>query len=145
MGSEYCGFAWFRPKWLQRFKGPKMFLFDFSIVALIRASYFTYLISVMTTIEKRYAFPGKIFAFVLIMDNLSGMIMSPVIGLVDLPPLFASFLTQSQSLSCLTQIYRQEISSTLCYRLRYADGHPELLFVWLTLLHLWSGYSSTGF
>jgi organic anion transporter polypeptide len=80
--DDSCGIFCFKPKWLQKYANPKIFLLDFSLIAIIRAAYFTYQISVMSTLEKRYAFPSKVSALILIADNLSGMIVSPIIGYI---------------------------------------------------------------
>ncbi|XP_054158013.1 solute carrier organic anion transporter family member 74D-like [Oppia nitens] len=75
-----CGIGNWRPKWLQRFASTKWFLIVFSIVAILQGGYFTYLIGCISTLEKRFAFESKISGFILIADNLSQMVVSPIIG-----------------------------------------------------------------
>ncbi|RWS11071.1 Solute carrier organic anion transporter family member 5A1-like protein [Dinothrombium tinctorium] len=77
---EDCSFFGWRPGWIHYLVNPKMFLLNFSLIGVLRTAYFTYLISVMSTLEKRYAFPSKLSAFILIADNISGMIVSPFVG-----------------------------------------------------------------
>lgn len=75
-----CGIGSWRPRWLQKFASPKVFLINFSLVAIFQGASFTYLIGAMTTLEKRYAFESKISGFILIADNISQMIVNPFIG-----------------------------------------------------------------
>jgi MFS family permease len=75
-----CGLGNWRPKWLQMFASPKVFLINFSFVAIFQGASFTYLIGSMTTLEKRYGFESKISGFILIADNISQMLINPLIG-----------------------------------------------------------------
>lgn len=75
-----CGIGRWRPRWLQRFASPKVFLINFSLVAIFQGASFTYLIGSMTTLEKRYGFESKISGLILIADNISQMIINPFIG-----------------------------------------------------------------
>jgi MFS family permease len=75
-----CGIGGFHPEWLQRFANTKFFLINFSIVAVLQGAYFTYMIGSMSTLEKRFAFESKVSGFILIADNLSQMVVSPIIG-----------------------------------------------------------------
>lgn len=75
-----CGVGTWRPEWLQFFASPKFFVINFSLVAILQGANFTYLIGAMSTLEKRFAFESKVSGFILIADNLSQMIISPIIG-----------------------------------------------------------------
>lgn len=75
-----CGIGNWRPKWMQIFASPKFFLINFSIVAILQGAHFTYLIGSISTLEKRFAFESKVSGFILIADNLSQMVVSPIIG-----------------------------------------------------------------
>ena len=77
-----CGLGSWYPDWLQFFASPKFFLINFSLVGILQGAYFTYLIGSMSTLEKRYAFESKVSGFILIADNLSQMIVSPIIGYI---------------------------------------------------------------
>ena len=57
-----------------------MFLLIFSLLGILRAAYFTYTIACLSTIEKRYAFPSRISAIILICDNISGLLLNPIVG-----------------------------------------------------------------
>lgn len=59
---------------------PKVFLFVFSLIAILRSAYFVYLMSIMSTLERRYAFPSKMSGFIMIADNISGLFVAPIIG-----------------------------------------------------------------
>jgi len=75
-----CGIGNWRPDWMQVFANPKFFVINFSIVAILQGAYFTYLIGSISTLEKRFAFESKISGFILIADNLSQMVVSPIVG-----------------------------------------------------------------
>ncbi|CAG2107391.1 unnamed protein product, partial [Medioppia subpectinata] len=75
-----CGIGSWRPEWLQKYGSAKVFLINFSLVAIFQGASFTYLIGSMTTLEKRYGFESKISGLILIADNLSQMIINPFIG-----------------------------------------------------------------
>ena len=75
-----CGFGSWRPQWLQKYASPKVFLVNFSLLAIVQGASFTYLIGSITTLEKRYGFDSKISGFILIADNISQMIVNPFIG-----------------------------------------------------------------
>ena len=75
-----CGIGNWRPLWMQKFATPKFFVINFSIVAILQGAYFTYLIGSISTLEKRFAFESKMSGFILIADNLSQMVISPIVG-----------------------------------------------------------------
>ncbi|XP_058797997.1 solute carrier organic anion transporter family member 74D [Phymastichus coffea] len=61
-----CGWGPIRPKWLQKFATKQMFLFTFCLTWVLQGMYFTYFVSVITTIEKLFQIQSK----------TTGMIMS---------------------------------------------------------------------
>lgn len=75
-----CGLGSWRPKWLQPFASPKFFMLNFSIIAVIQGSYFSYLIGCSSTLEKRFSYSGSLTGFILIADNFSQILISPLIG-----------------------------------------------------------------
>ena len=75
-----CGICRWRPQWLQKFASPKVFLINFSLLAIVQGASFTYLIGSITTLEKRYGFDSKISGLILIADNFSQMVVNPFIG-----------------------------------------------------------------
>lgn len=65
--KEYsCGLCSFRPKWLQKFANKQTFLAIFCLTSVLQGMYYTYFVSVLTTIEKLYQIQSK----------TTGMIMS---------------------------------------------------------------------
>ncbi|CAG2112575.1 unnamed protein product, partial [Medioppia subpectinata] len=79
--SEYmCGLGSWRPKWLQIFASTKMFMFVFGSIGVIQGASFAYMIASITTLEKRYAFGSTISGLILIADNITELILSPVFG-----------------------------------------------------------------
>lgn len=75
-----CGLGSWRPKWLQMFANPQFFMLNFSIIAVIQGSYFSYLIGCSSTLEKRFSYSGQLTGFILIADNFSQILISPLIG-----------------------------------------------------------------
>ncbi|CAG2161776.1 unnamed protein product [Oppiella nova] len=64
---EYsCGLCSIRPKWLQKFANKQTFLAIFCLTSVLQGMYYTYFVSVLTTIEKLYQIQSK----------TTGMIMS---------------------------------------------------------------------
>ncbi|XP_015905320.1 solute carrier organic anion transporter family member 74D [Parasteatoda tepidariorum] len=61
-----CGLWSFTPQWLQSFANKKAFLALFCLVSVFQGMYYTYFVSVLTTIEKLYQIQSK----------TTGMIMS---------------------------------------------------------------------
>ena len=75
-----CGLGSWRPKWLQPMANPTFFMLNFSIIAVIQGSYFSYLIGCSSTLEKRFSYSGSLTGFILIADNFSQILISPLIG-----------------------------------------------------------------
>ena len=75
-----CGFRGWRPEWLQPFANAKTFVLMVAIVGVLQGAYFTYIIGVLSTLEKRFAFESKLTGFILIADNISQIVISPIIG-----------------------------------------------------------------
>lgn len=61
-----CGLGSWRPKWLRRYGTAKFFVFNFCLVGILQGALFTYLIGIMSTIEKRFAFETKVSGIILI-------------------------------------------------------------------------------
>ncbi|KAG8187163.1 hypothetical protein JTE90_020038 [Oedothorax gibbosus] len=78
--DDQCGIGRFKPKWLQRFADPKVYLVIFCIVGVLEGAYFTYFVGVLTTLEKRFAFESKISGIILIADNISAAVISLAVG-----------------------------------------------------------------
>lgn len=78
--DELCGIGRFKPKWLQSFADPKVYLVIFCIIGVIEGAYFTYFVGVLSTLEKRYAFESKISGIILIADNISAAVLSLLVG-----------------------------------------------------------------
>lgn len=109
----YCGLGTWRPPWMQKLASPKVFMFNFSLIAVIQGSYhvdncslilhstcvnighfrsflfvshlsigsyFSYLIGTASTLEKRFAYSSQLTGFILIADNFSQILISPLIG-----------------------------------------------------------------
>lgn len=60
-----CGLFNFRPKWLQKFARKQVFLLVFCLTSVLQGMYFTYIVSVLTTIEKLYQLPSRTTGFII--------------------------------------------------------------------------------
>lgn len=60
-----CGIFNFRPKWLQKFARKQVFLLVFCLTSVLQGCYFTYIVSVLTTIEKLYQLPSRTTGFII--------------------------------------------------------------------------------
>ena len=54
-----CGLLSCRPAWLQSLAQKEVFLIIFSLTSVLQGMYFTYFVSVLTTIEKLYQMPSR--------------------------------------------------------------------------------------
>lgn len=57
--SSDCGMWSFRPSWLQPFANKKAFLAVFCLTSVLQGMYYTYFVSVLTTIEKLFQIQSK--------------------------------------------------------------------------------------
>lgn len=64
--NDSCGLWSFKPQWLQGLANKKVFLAVFCLTSVLQGMYYTYFVSVLTTIEKLYQIQSK----------TTGMIMS---------------------------------------------------------------------
>lgn len=79
--KEYlCGLGSCRPKWTASFAKPKVFLVNYVILSILQGSFRSYMVGTMTTLERRFAFESKISGFILLADNISQIIVSPLLG-----------------------------------------------------------------
>lgn len=54
-----CGIFQWHPSWMQRFANKQCFLALFCLTSVLQGVYYTYFVSVLTTIEKLYQVPSK--------------------------------------------------------------------------------------
>lgn len=54
-----CGLMSLRPKWMQGLANKQTFLIIFSLTSILQGMYYTYFVSVLTTIEKLYQIQSK--------------------------------------------------------------------------------------
>ncbi|CAG2104452.1 unnamed protein product [Medioppia subpectinata] len=80
MASTGCGIGSWRPKWLQLWATPKMFLLLFGLEGILQGGAYMYMVASLTTLEKRYAFNSLVSGFILIADDVSGLIFRPIMG-----------------------------------------------------------------
>ena len=60
-----CGLFNFRPKCLQPLAKKQIFLLVFCLTSVMQGMYFTYIVSVLTTIEKLYQLPSRTTGFII--------------------------------------------------------------------------------
>ncbi|XP_071533821.1 solute carrier organic anion transporter family member 74D-like [Panulirus ornatus] len=75
-----CGLGLFKPNWLQRLAKKETYIVVFCMVGLTQGIYFTYMVSVISTIEKRFKFTSKETGTILSGNDLSQIILSIVLG-----------------------------------------------------------------
>ncbi|UYV60428.1 hypothetical protein LAZ67_1001135 [Cordylochernes scorpioides] len=63
--STVCGLCSFRPRWLQLFANKQSFLTVFCATSVLQGMYYTYFVSVLTTIEKLYQIQSKTTGFIM--------------------------------------------------------------------------------
>lgn len=63
--DSLCGMGAWRPKWLQAFANKQTFLALFCLTSVFQGIYYTYFVSVLTTIEKLYQIPSKTTGFIM--------------------------------------------------------------------------------
>lgn len=59
IGDFSCGFMRWHPAWLQGYANKQTFLALFCLTSVLQGVYYTYFVSVLTTIEKLYQIPSK--------------------------------------------------------------------------------------
>ncbi|KAM8711496.1 hypothetical protein ACLKA7_000613 [Drosophila subpalustris] len=74
------GFWIFKGPLLQRCATETMYVAIFGIAGLILAMMFTYFNGTMTTLEKRYKIPTKVFGVISVGNDISAMIASLIVG-----------------------------------------------------------------
>ncbi|XP_035215736.1 solute carrier organic anion transporter family member 74D-like, partial [Stegodyphus dumicola] len=75
-----CGIGIFRPKWLQKWATSEVYLALYSIIGVLQGTYYTYLVSAITTLEKRFAFKTKVSGTIMMADEISPLILGPLVG-----------------------------------------------------------------
>ncbi|KFM75765.1 Solute carrier organic anion transporter family member 4C1, partial [Stegodyphus mimosarum] len=75
-----CGIGIFRPKWIQKWATPEVYLVLYSIIGVLQGTYYTYLVSTITTLEKRFAFKTKISGTIMLADEISPLLLGPLVG-----------------------------------------------------------------
>ena len=78
--DKTCGIGGWRPKWLQIFASPKVFLLNLALTAIIQGGSYKYFVASLSTLEKRYAFSSTISGVILIGDNISELFLGPILG-----------------------------------------------------------------
>ena len=75
-----CGVGSYRPQWLQHFATARFFAINFCVVGILQGAFYTFMVGIISTLEKRFAFDSTISYSFLIADNFSQMILSPLVG-----------------------------------------------------------------
>ncbi|KAG7172323.1 Solute carrier organic anion transporter family member 74D-like 3 [Homarus americanus] len=75
-----CGIGSFKPQWLQCMAKKEVYMIVFSVVGLTQGIFFTYMVSVLSTIEKRFKFTSKETGTILSGNDVSQIILSIVLG-----------------------------------------------------------------
>lgn len=78
--NTLCGLGPWRPKFMQRFASRKMYIFVYSVLGVIQGMGFTYLSSVLSTIEKQFGIKSQEAAWI-----FSGNEISQIFFILVLP------------------------------------------------------------
>lgn len=118
LGREYsCGLCSLQPHWLQRFANKQSFLTIFCLTSILQGMYYTYFVSVLTTIEKLYQIQSK----------TTGIIMSATeIGQIGGALLLTYYGGQGHRprwIACGMLVFA--LASVLCSTPHYLFGGPS--------------------
>ena len=75
-----CGIGKWRFKSLEKYRTLQCFMPLFSLILVTQGAYYTYLITCVSTLEKRYSYSSKLSGSMLIADNIACLILSPIVG-----------------------------------------------------------------
>lgn len=102
--STSCGLFNWRPKWGQKFANQKVYLFLFAVIGVIQSMSFTYLTSVLSTIEKRFGLKSKEATWIYSGNEISQICFIaflPFVGRVKRRPLFMGLSIMLSALGLL--------------------------------------------
>ncbi|XP_047469181.1 solute carrier organic anion transporter family member 74D-like [Penaeus chinensis] len=71
-----CGIGPFKPKWLQAFARTEVYLIVYCIAGIVHGMFFTYTVSVISTIEKRFKLTSKQTGAILTGNDISQVMLS---------------------------------------------------------------------
>ena len=89
--STTCGIFEWRPQWAQKFADRRIYMLLFSIVGIVQSMAFSYLIVVLSTIEKRFGLKSKEATWIYSGNEISQIffiLFLPFVGRVQRRPLF---------------------------------------------------------
>ena len=102
--STSCGLFNWRPQWAQRLASRGVYLVLFSIVGIIQSMAFSYLTTVLSTIEKRFGLKSKEATWIYSGNEISQIFFIfflPFVGRVKKRPLFMGLSIMLSALGLL--------------------------------------------
>lgn len=99
-----CGLGPCAPHCFQRFANHLVYLVFFCLAGIVQGIYYTYLIGVSPTLEKRFSYGTKITGYILLADNVSPLLFSIMLGYCGKyfhRPRLVSFGMMVNALACL--------------------------------------------
>ncbi|XP_063868487.1 solute carrier organic anion transporter family member 74D-like [Scylla paramamosain] len=75
-----CGFGSFSPPWLQVLARKEVYLAVYCMVGLVQGMFFSYMVSVISTLEKRFKLTSKQTGTILCGNDISQVILAMVLG-----------------------------------------------------------------
>ncbi|XP_064077325.1 LOW QUALITY PROTEIN: solute carrier organic anion transporter family member 74D-like [Macrobrachium nipponense] len=75
-----CGFGVFKPKWLQYLAKKEIYILVYCLTGMTHGMFFTYTVSVLSTIEKRFGLTSKQTGTILSGNDVSQVILSILLG-----------------------------------------------------------------
>ncbi|XP_029845034.2 solute carrier organic anion transporter family member 74D [Ixodes scapularis] len=79
--ARSCGLLCFRPAWLRHFGKSVSYMICFSALGILQGCYYSYLIGINTTLERRFAYRSRTAGFVFFADNFGPILLGAVIGI----------------------------------------------------------------
>ncbi|XP_069952785.1 solute carrier organic anion transporter family member 74D isoform X4 [Cherax quadricarinatus] len=75
-----CGLGSCTPKWIQRFATKEMYMLVYCLVGMTQGMFFTYSVSVISTIEKRFKLTSKETGIILSGNDISQVLLAMFLG-----------------------------------------------------------------
>ncbi|CAL4064895.1 unnamed protein product, partial [Meganyctiphanes norvegica] len=75
-----CGTVCFRPKWLQRFASPRMFLFAYCIQNVLSGAYNSYFVASTTSIERHFHFASKDIGLIVLLSEVGPVLFTTLVS-----------------------------------------------------------------
>uniref|UniRef100_T1J4Q6 Solute carrier organic anion transporter family member n=1 Tax=Strigamia maritima TaxID=126957 RepID=T1J4Q6_STRMM len=69
-----CGIGACKPKWMQKLAHRNVYMISYCILNMCQGMFYTYMISILSTVERRFAVPSKVTGFIMTGNEFSSII-----------------------------------------------------------------------